>query len=155
MEHNMLISLPLSTLSFPHRLQIQWSKVVVGCWCIAKQVSPALPPSVSPTSCTPSVSGWTRPSTLWSSGVRSSRPTWPSWDNCCSLRMTFSARDEASVGTQITYTNAGPSTFRICIIYTFRKKLVVLLPSRGQLIWTPTFRKNWKIRSLTILTQLK
>ncbi|KAG7236775.1 hypothetical protein INR49_000238, partial [Caranx melampygus] len=40
---------------------------------------------------------WMRPSTLLSSAVMSSLPIWPSWDSCCSLRPTFSAKDEGPI----------------------------------------------------------
>lgn len=76
------------------RLQTRWNRVVVGYWCIARQVSPARQPSVWPTSCTRSASSWTRPLTSWSSDVKSSPPTSPSWDSCCSSRLTCSVRDE-------------------------------------------------------------
>ncbi|EAW71386.1 dual specificity phosphatase 2, isoform CRA_c [Homo sapiens] len=57
-----------------------------GCWCTARRVSRALPPSVWHTSCRVAVCGWTRPLTSLSSAGGSSPPTSVSWGSCCSLR---------------------------------------------------------------------
>lgn len=74
--------------------QTRWNRAEAECWYTARQASLAPLPSAWPTSCTPDASGWTRPLTSWSSGARSSRPTWPSWASCCSSRQTCYAGDE-------------------------------------------------------------
>lgn len=75
--------------------QTQWSRAAAGYWCTARRESPAPPPSAWPISCTRGASGWTRPSTSWSSGAMSSRQTWHLWGSCCSSRPTCCAKAEA------------------------------------------------------------
>lgn len=74
-----LMSVPF--LSLP-----QTRSVIKGaaCLCTVKPASPALPPSVSPTSCGPTAWSWTRPSSSSSSAAASSPPTSASWGSSSS-----------------------------------------------------------------------
>lgn len=55
-----------------------------ACLCTVKPASPALPPSVSPTSCGPTAWSWTRPSSSSSSAAASYPPTSASWGSSSS-----------------------------------------------------------------------
>lgn len=94
--------------------QTRWSRAAAGCWCTARRGSPAPPPSAWPISCTRGASGWTRPSISWSSGAKSSRPTWPSWGSCCSSRPTCCARAEAPGAEQEGSTRGYKSPALVC-----------------------------------------